>query len=92
VHRTHAGTHHSLESGGFGTHGGFLVLRTRLHPDDLRPDRNRIVNDRGHFFGTPENLDHIDVFGDVSQALVRMLAQRVLDRRIDRNDPVAGPL
>src|SRR5439155_24570159 len=77
VHRTHTGTHHRLESGGFGTHGGFLVLRARLHPDDLRADRNRIVNDRGYFFGTPKDLDHVAMFGDVSQALVRMLAQCV---------------
>jgi hypothetical protein len=56
-----------LETGVQRLCGSFVVAQAELKPDDLGPDRNRFIDHAGYGVGSPENVDHIGDFGEVSQ-------------------------
>ena len=56
--------HHDLQTCLARSLRCLLVGNSFLHPDNFRPDLDRLFDHRWHVFGTAENLHHIDLFRD----------------------------
>ena len=85
-----AAVHHHLQPRRLGPRAGCVVAHAELHPHDARADGDRVVDDRVHLVGGAEDVDHVDLFGNVAQRGVDALAQQLLAReaRVHRNHPV----
>src|SRR5947208_2637895 len=64
---------------------------------ELQPQRSgahldRFPRDVGHGGGSAEDVDHVDVLGDVPQGRVDLLAEHALLVRVHRDDAIAVPL
>ncbi len=72
--------------------GRFLVDDAFLHPDGARAGPDGRLDDLRHVLGAAEDVHDIHFFGHGVKRWVRLLAQDLGLLRVDRNDPVAGPL
>jgi len=67
---------HHAHPGGFRATGRLFVAEPELEPDRLRSRRDRVVDDGVEELAATEHVDevHLDVGGDVRQAIVGALA------------------
>ena len=89
-----AAVHDHFEAGRLGLCGGLVVADAQLHPDHLGADGDGVVDDRSDRIRGAEDIDHVDLVGNVAQTGVDLLAQLLLARGagIDRDDAVAFAL
>src|SRR4051794_10694318 len=65
----HATVLHDLEPRGLGLAARLGVFHAKLHPQDLRTDRDRIVGDGGNLRTLAEAIDDVHGFGNVPERL-----------------------
>lgn len=87
-----AGVLNDGESGGVSFGGCDVVGNSLLEPEDLGVDSHGGSGNRWHIFGTPENVNDVDGFGDVFQARVGFLAEDFGFVGIDGNNFVSRGL
>src|SRR5207302_4061773 len=63
-----------------------------LKPERFRPNLDRFISNRRCVFRSPEDVDDVDVFGNVEERRVRLLAQHFLFARVYRDNMIAGAL
>ena len=90
----YAPIHGDTDAGGFETACGREVFHPELHEEKRDLPGDRLVRNRGHVLGTPEDVHNIDTdFGrDPREAGVAGLPQDFPMTGVDRNDPVPLPL
>lgn len=64
----------------------FSVRTWQVGDDFAGADGDRFPDQLLGFRGRPEHLDHVDVFGNVCEAGVRVLAEHPVGVRVDRDD------
>ena len=89
-----AAVHHDRNPGQFEAPGYAIVSNPLLHPDQLRTDLQKLLEQRGDVLRTPEDVHDIDGCGRGGRAQVGVdrLAQGHAPRGMDRHDGVTGPL
>src|SRR5262249_52432269 len=85
----HATVHHNFETGLPCLFRRTLVDDADLHPDDLRADRYRFLDDRGDVVRLAKNVDDVDLSRDFPQGRVALLAEDLGVGRIDWDHAVA---
>jgi hypothetical protein len=75
-----------------GFFGGGGVFYAELEPEDFGFDGDGGVDDGWHIFGTAEDVDDVDGFGNVFEARVGFFAEDFGFVGIDGDDAVAGGL
>src|ERR1700687_1304380 len=64
---------------------GLFVNHAKLHPDDLRADFNRFLDDSGHCGGFAENVHDVHRTGYLKKCRIGLEVQHFLLTRIHRN-------
>ena len=85
-----AAVHHDFQSRLAGALSRGLVHDTLLHPDSAGTGTNGRFDDLGDVFGSPEDIDDVDVVRDILDGRVAALAQNLGFIRIDRYDAVSA--
>jgi hypothetical protein len=84
----HAAVHDDVEARSYGTFRGFMVDDSKLHPQDVGADGDRIVGDGADFRGFTEAVDEIHVVWNRTEVRIAFLSQHFGVARIHRDDPV----
>ena len=89
-----AAVHHDRNPGRFKAPGHVIVSNSLLHPDQLRTDLQKLLEQRRDVLRAPEDVHDIDGSGRGGrpQVGVDRLAQGDTSRGVDRHDGVAGAL
>ena len=67
---------------------GLLMDDGFLHPDYWNFELNRLIDDLFHIFRTAKNVYDINLFWNIEQRWIRLLAQSLVDVRIHRDDAI----
>ncbi len=84
----HTSVRDHSEAGGFGPTGRRLVVNPQLHPGDPGAFPDGFLNDRRNVTGTPEDINHVDLSGDIAQRWLARLSENFGSAGADRDDSI----
>jgi hypothetical protein len=89
-----ASIHDNCNPGRFEAPCYFVVPYSLLHPDQLRVDFEKLLQQRWNVLGTPEDVDDVDwsTGGGRAQVRVHWLTKGDAARRVNGHNGVTGPL